>query len=44
MGGTVIALADDVNELRSRLQKLGYNRFLQPALTEGLQYEEPSRS
>jgi galactokinase/mevalonate kinase-like predicted kinase len=33
MGGTVIALCDDPHELRQRLAKIGYNRFLHPQVS-----------
>lgn len=39
MGGTVIALAEDVGELETRLRKLGYGRFLRPAIQPGLRAE-----
>jgi galactokinase/mevalonate kinase-like predicted kinase len=36
MGGTVIALCDDPQELQQRLTKIGYTKFLQPTPTIGL--------
>jgi len=39
LGGTVIALTEDANELESRLKKRGYSRFLRPSIEEGLRFE-----
>jgi galactokinase/mevalonate kinase-like predicted kinase len=39
LGGTVIALTEDANELESRLKKRGYSRFLRPSIEEGLRCE-----
>lgn len=39
MGGTVIALTNDVNELQTRLGGLGYTRFLKLNPQEGLRLE-----
>ena len=36
LGGTVIALSDDPQELQQRLTKIGYTKFLQPKPTIGL--------
>ena len=36
MGGTVIALTDDPQELQQRLTKIGYTKFLRPTPTIGL--------
>ena len=35
LGGTVIALTENANELRDRLEKLGYTQFMVPAPGEG---------
>ncbi len=39
MGGTVIALTDNPEELQQRLSEIGYTRFLRPVPTEGLRRE-----
>lgn len=39
MGGTVIALTDDPEELQQRLTKIGYTKFLRPVADEGLRKE-----
>lgn len=39
MGGTVIALTDNAQELQQRLTKIGYTRFLVPTPTQGLRRE-----
>lgn len=42
MGGTVIALADDPDELQKGLAGEGYARFLRPEIAEGLRAEAPN--
>lgn len=39
MGGTVIALTENPNELQTRLEKEGYNFFIRPEIAPGLQVE-----
>jgi galactokinase/mevalonate kinase-like predicted kinase len=39
MGGTVIAMCEDIDELQQRLSQIGYNRFLHPTQTRGLSKE-----
>ncbi len=39
MGGTVIALALDPNDLQSQLEQEGHRRYLQPKIVEGLRHE-----
>lgn len=39
MGGTVIALCDNPQELQQRLTKIGYTKFMQPIATNGLTRE-----
>jgi galactokinase/mevalonate kinase-like predicted kinase len=40
MGGTVIALCDDPQELQQRLTQIGYTKFMQPVPMNGLTREE----
>jgi galactokinase/mevalonate kinase-like predicted kinase len=44
MGGTVIALSDDVPALQSSLTRLGYTRYIRPAVTDGIRFEAPTAS
>ena len=39
MGGTVIALTDDPEDLQQRLTEIGYTKFLRPVADEGLRKE-----
>lgn len=39
MGGTVIALSEDVADLQSKLEAHGYSRFLRPSVEDGLRFE-----
>lgn len=39
LGGTVIALAENPNELKAGLGKDGYTRFMRPVMTPGVRYE-----
>ncbi len=39
MGGTIIALTEDADELEKRLREDGYARFMRPNGQEGLRYE-----
>ena len=39
LGGTVIALTDEPDELQQRLSEIGYNKFLMPVADEGLRKE-----
>ena len=41
LGGTVIALAEDPDELENRLKAEGYAKFLRPAIAPGLTLETP---
>ena len=41
MGGTVIALSQDVELLQAKLAGLGYTQFLRPEIGPGLRYETP---
>lgn len=40
MGGTVIALTDDPAALQKRLQSVGYTKFMQPEVSDGLRFED----
>ena len=39
LGGTVIALTDEPQQLKNKLRDAGYSRFLQPQIVEGLRVE-----
>ena len=39
MGGTVIALAENLEHLEARLKEIGLSRFLRPRIIEGLKFE-----
>jgi galactokinase/mevalonate kinase-like predicted kinase len=39
LGGTVIALAEDLSDLEARLRERGYSRFTRPALAAGVRLE-----
>ena len=38
MGGTVIALSSEVDRLKQDLRKAGYEQFMRPQISEGLQF------
>jgi galactokinase/mevalonate kinase-like predicted kinase len=40
MGGTVIALGADLEELESQLRSRGYEQFMRPSIEPGLQFKE----
>lgn len=44
LGGTVIALAEDPEDLQARLTSEGYSRFMQPAIVEGVRLESSKES
>ncbi|RYG43155.1 hypothetical protein EON79_17545, partial [bacterium] len=39
LGGTVIALTEDIDSLQNGLQAEGYTRFIRPAVVDGLRRE-----
>lgn len=40
LGGTVIALSDDLATLEDRLRERGYSQFMKPSIQPGLRFEE----
>ncbi len=44
LGGTVIALGDDLDSLEAALRAKGYSRFIRPEIVPGLRFEEASGS
>src|SRR5205085_444448 len=44
LGGTVIALAEDLDGLEGALRERGYTRFMRPAISPGLAFEDAAEN